>query len=163
MIIEDEIAKLVNEYLKSVDEPDYNPEWGSVLYKLNRIRSAERYANQSGGLDEEMKSELYTLMTTKHWQLRPWYANSGRAKACARLVKAGYMIPLKEKNNPDFKPEHFYPNDGISYTITEKGLDWILSLNPDDFQHQFMFPKPGDIRKYQAEIRALRESKTASK
>jgi hypothetical protein len=163
MDIERDIAKLVNDYLKTVNKPDYSPEWGSVLYELNRLRSAERYATQPGDLDEEMKYELYKLMTTKHWQLRPWYANSGRAKACGRLVKGGYLIPIKERDNPEFNPRYFNLNDNISYTITEKGLDWLLTLSPDDFQHQFMFPKPHDIRNWQTEINAFRESKTASK
>jgi hypothetical protein len=64
MNIEREIAKLVHDLLKSQDNVDYSPEWGSVLYELNRLRSAERYAKQAGDLDEDMKSELYTLMTT---------------------------------------------------------------------------------------------------
>jgi hypothetical protein len=95
MNIEREIAKLVHDLLKSQDNVDYSPEWGSVLYELNRLRSAERYAKQAGDLDEDMKSELYTLMTTKHWQLRPYYPNSGRAKTCSRLVNKGYLIPIK--------------------------------------------------------------------
>jgi hypothetical protein len=154
--VEKELAKQINEYLKSIDRADYTPEWGPVLYELNRLRAAEAQAKQQGNLDDAMKSELYSIMITKHLQLRPWYANSGRAKACARLVKIGFFIPVKEKNNPDFIPEKFYPNDNISYTITEKGLDWILALNPDDFQHQFMFPKPHDVLKWHERIKSRR-------
>lgn len=110
--------------------------------------------------DQKELYEMYKCGTNTHKFVRPTYLGSRRWKACLRLVKKGYMIPKDKKL--DFDPD-WYMGKPVAVEFTEKGEDWFLSLNPQDFSEQMFWPLPRDIEKYQKEILENREKKRREK
>jgi len=95
-------------------------------------------------LTKEERDELLGCALNKTRTVR--IVGLSRYRTLYGLVKQGFLIPLKEKNNPAFDPALLTGlNDDTTLILTDKAKAWILALNPADFETNTWFPRPQDV------------------
>ena len=103
-------------------------------------------------MEPNERDELIRCGLNQTYTLRPW--NRQRCQVIQGLVRQDYMIPLSEARNPEYEPRPFYTlPKNRTVTLTSKGRDWLLALDPADFEGVAWWPLPSDIRRLQARIR----------
>jgi len=104
-------------------------------------------------MTDRERNELIACATNKTMTVR--IGGRSRYRRLYRLVKRGYLVPLKEKDNPAFDPASLAAlDDNTTLTLTEKGRAYILALNPADFEAVAWFPRAEDVRDAQRRIGA---------
>ena len=104
-------------------------------------------------MTDRERNELIACATNKTMTVR--IGGRSRYRTLYRLVKRGYLVPLKEKDNPAFNPASLAAlDDNTTLTLTDKGKAWILALNPADFERITWFPRVQDVTDAQKRLRA---------
>jgi hypothetical protein len=103
-------------------------------------------------MEPNERDELIQCGLNQTYTLRP--SNRWRCRVIQRLIRQGYMIPLSQAHNPEYQPRPFYIlPENTTVTLTNKGRDWLLALDPADFEGVAWWPLPSDIRHLQDRIR----------
>jgi len=96
--------------------------------------------------------ELIACATNKTMTVR--IGGRSRYRTLYHLVKRGYLVPLKEKENPAFNPALLAGlDDNTTLILTDKAKMWILALDPADFKTITWFPRSKDVRDAQKRLR----------
>ena len=100
------------------------------------------------------EQECFELISCASSQTQRLRIGRSRHRVLFGLVKRGYLIPLKEKDNPAFDPGLLAGlEDNTTLILTDKAKAWILALNPDDFKLISWFPRPQDVRTAQERLK----------
>ena len=102
-------------------------------------------------MNDEQQRELIRCAQNATRTIRP--ANQRRERAARALTREGYLIPLSERSDPEFRPESLSNVYGQTLTLTGQGRAYLLTLIPADFAGH-IWPNPQDIEQIQ---RALAE------
>jgi len=106
-------------------------------------------------MSEQEIVELISCAINATMTCRIRITGRARYRTLYGLVKQGYLIPLKERDNPAFDPNPLAGlNANTTLTLTEKGKAWILALNPADFERITWFPRVQDVTDAQKRLGA---------
>ncbi len=86
--------------------------------------------------------------------MRVYPASFRREWILLGLIQAGYMIPVAGIGDPNFHPDSVGTlPEQEPITFTNRGRDYVLTLNPADFESGKAWPSPDDIRMAQTVIK----------
>ncbi len=86
--------------------------------------------------------------------MRVYPASLRREWILLGLIQAGYMIPVVRIGDPNFHPDSVSTlPEHEPITFTNRGRDYVLTLNPADFASVKSWPLPNDIRMAQTAIK----------
>ena len=123
---------------------------GALLLAWPLIRRNVESENTMTGQERD---ELIRCAINKTQTVR--FAGRRRYRVLFDLVGQGYLVPLRDKNNPAFNPALLAGlNDNTTLTLTDKAKAWILALDPADFETITWFPRAEDVRDAQKRLGA---------
>jgi len=102
-------------------------------------------------MTDQERDELIRCAINKTQTVR--FAGRSRYRTLFGLVGQGYLVPLRDKNNPAFNPALLAGlNDNTTLTLTDKGKAYVLALHPADFEAITSFPRAEDVRNAQRRL-----------
>ena len=98
--------------------------------------------------------ECFELINCATSATQRLYVNRRRWRLLLALVRQGYLVPLKERDNPAYDPSLLSAlEDGTMLVLTDKAKAYILALNPADFEAITWFSRSQDVISAQKRLR----------